>query len=425
MATIGNDPNGYRRILFVAGDGSRKTIRLGKVTLKQAEAFKVKVEALVGAGITGSMDDETSRWLAAMDDKMHARLAAVGLVKARGGCRAALGVFVDEYLAQRTDVKPGTMIVMKQARRWLVAFLGENKPLAQITPGDADAYRAHLLGAKRAKATVVKWCRYARHFFQVACRRRLITENPFGHIKGSIRGNPARRVFVQAVDVCKVIDAANDPQWKLLIALARWGGLRIPSEALALTWGDVDFAHQRFTVRASKTEHHADGGIRLVPMFPELVAHFQAVFDAAPEGSTHVITRYRGPGQNLRTQLVRFITAAGLKPWPKPWQNMRASRATDLADQFPSHVCAAWLGHTEAVANEFYRQVTDEHFAKAQDGAAQIPAQYAAESGSMRKKADAAALQKPLVLLGDSALYGVARNGAVGHEGFEPPTSSM
>jgi len=46
MATIGNDPNGHKRILFVASDGKRKTIRLGKATMKQATAFKVKVEAL-------------------------------------------------------------------------------------------------------------------------------------------------------------------------------------------------------------------------------------------------------------------------------------------------------------------------------------------------------------------------------------------
>ena len=48
----------------------------------------------------------------------------------------------------------------------------------------------------------------------------------------------------------KVIDAATDPQWKLLIALGRFGGLRIPSEALALSWGDVDFGAKRFTVRS-------------------------------------------------------------------------------------------------------------------------------------------------------------------------------
>ena len=152
MASVTSDAAGRKRIQFVDGDGRRKAIRLGKMSIKQADAFKGKLQNLIGARITGTMDAETSRWLVAMDDTMHARLAAVGLVKSRAGGRAVLGVFIDGYLAQRTDLKPGTIIVMKQARRWLVKFLGESKPLAAVTPGDADAYRAHLLGAKRAKA---------------------------------------------------------------------------------------------------------------------------------------------------------------------------------------------------------------------------------------------------------------------------------
>jgi hypothetical protein len=45
MATIGSDGN-RRRILFVAGDGKRKTIRIGEMSLTQAEKFKTKIEAL-------------------------------------------------------------------------------------------------------------------------------------------------------------------------------------------------------------------------------------------------------------------------------------------------------------------------------------------------------------------------------------------
>jgi hypothetical protein len=49
MASIGNDSNGRKRILFVAGDGRRMTMRLGQKSAKQAEAFKVKIEDLIGA----------------------------------------------------------------------------------------------------------------------------------------------------------------------------------------------------------------------------------------------------------------------------------------------------------------------------------------------------------------------------------------
>ena len=85
-----------------------------------------------------------------------------------------------------------------------------------------------------------------------------------------------------------------------------------------------------------------------MPMFPELVERFQAVFDEAEPGTEYVITRYRHMGVNLRTQMMRYLKAAKLTAWPKLWQNLRASRATELADTYPSHVCTAWLGHSRA-----------------------------------------------------------------------------
>ena len=60
MASIASEKGGRRRILFVAPDGSRKTIRLGKVSQRIAEAVKVKVERLVSAVMAGhAPDDET------------------------------------------------------------------------------------------------------------------------------------------------------------------------------------------------------------------------------------------------------------------------------------------------------------------------------------------------------------------------------
>lgn len=63
MASIAKDRNGRKRILFVDSDGKRKTIRMGKISMKQAEPFKVRVEALI-AGRFGAIDPETARWVA-------------------------------------------------------------------------------------------------------------------------------------------------------------------------------------------------------------------------------------------------------------------------------------------------------------------------------------------------------------------------
>lgn len=52
MASIGND-NGLRRILFVCPkDGSRKTVRLGSVSKRDAEATKLRIERLIASPAT-------------------------------------------------------------------------------------------------------------------------------------------------------------------------------------------------------------------------------------------------------------------------------------------------------------------------------------------------------------------------------------
>ena len=70
---------------------------------------------------------------------------------------------------------------------------------------------------------------------------------------------------------------------------------------------------------------------------------------------------FRG-NANLRTQLQKIIERTGVAPWPKLWQNLRATRATELAGVFPGHVASAFLGHSERVATKHDWQVTDEDF---------------------------------------------------------------
>ena len=53
MASICNDPNGRRRILFLNARGERKTTRLGKAQRRFAESVKIKIEDLVNASIAG------------------------------------------------------------------------------------------------------------------------------------------------------------------------------------------------------------------------------------------------------------------------------------------------------------------------------------------------------------------------------------
>ena len=65
------------------------------------------------------------------------------------------------------------------------------------------------------------------------------------------------------------------------------------------------------------------------------------------------------------TRLLWTIKCAGLKPWPKLWQNLRSTREMELADQFPAQVAAVWISNRMSVAMTHYLQVTEDHFKQA------------------------------------------------------------
>jgi len=144
VASIARDPNGRKRILFVATDSKRKTIRLGKVSQRAAEAVKVRIEDLVTSAITGhSPADETARWIADIPNDLADKLARVGLIPPRQ--RITLGPFIAEYIEKRQDVKPASKTVWHQGERSLVEYFGADRPAGQVTPAEAEDYKQALI----------------------------------------------------------------------------------------------------------------------------------------------------------------------------------------------------------------------------------------------------------------------------------------
>ena len=429
MASIVEDPNGRKRILFVGADGKRRPIRLGKATAKQAEAFKMKVEQLVSAKILGHPpDDETSRWAAALDDRMRERLERAGLLRKRETKQSVtLGILMDEFFAAIT-VKAGTETTYRQTRRSLLDHFGEAKLVRDISPLDADKWRQAMKAEGLAEATISKRVKTARQVFRKAIRWKMLEENPLDDVKAGSQANKARMHFISRPDAQKVMDACPDAQWRLLFALSRYGGLRCPSEHLALTWADVDWGGEgrpgKVRVTSPKTEGHEGGEFRFIPLFPELRPILLEVFEQAEPGAVHVITRYRDRNQNLRTQLQRIIKRAGVKPWPKLFHNLRSTRQTELAEHHPIHVVCAWLGNSRAVAQSHYLQVTEAHF---EEAAAESPGRGAAKAAQQPAELARTASRtlypqtpQPPVLPGAATPCEVSQDPIVTPTGFEP-----
>src|SRR5437016_10695794 len=123
MAGIHREPNGRRTVQFMAGDGKRKSIRLGKVSQRIAEDVRIKVESLNAAILSNlPVDGETAQWVARLGDGLANKLAAAGLIAPRSAAR--LSDFLASYIAGRTDVKPRTRINLGAAKDRLVEFFG-------------------------------------------------------------------------------------------------------------------------------------------------------------------------------------------------------------------------------------------------------------------------------------------------------------
>ena len=282
MASLSKTANGHRLIQFTDAGSGRRTIRLGKVQRRHAESVKVRVERLVAAQITGhAVDDETARWVSGLSPQMSEKLARVGLIPKQE--RVELKQFLDRYVQSRTDVKPATLTVWGHTCRNLTTFFGDDRTLKSISKGDAEEWRLSLVSAGLAESTIRKRCGFAKQFMLTAMKHELIASNPFEDLKSGAVANPSRYYYVTREEADRVLEACPDAEWRLLFALSRYGGLRCPSEHLALRWEDVDWDRSRITVRSRKTEQQSANPAD--EDHPE--SRLAAVAEAVPEPEEH------------------------------------------------------------------------------------------------------------------------------------------
>ena len=145
----------------------------------------------------------------------------------------------------------------------------------------------------------------------------------------------------------------------------------------------------------------------------------------AEEGENWVIPMLGGNAdKNLGTMMRKIIRRAGVEPWPKPFQNCRASRQTDLEQQYPTYVVCAWLGNTPAIARKHYLTVTDEHFATAANTGDKLGTQTPVLTrGDSQKKTRT--INKVRENASFSEVVAILEDSRVAEEGFEPPTRGL
>ena len=359
MASITNT-NGLKTIQFKYGSGGKRySIRLGKLDMKQAQKIKTKVEELLACIETAlPWSLELTNWINSIGEDLTASLVKVGLLPTLKAS-TELKAFIKNYIESRTDAKLNTQNAMVSAMKLAISFFGANTQIQTITRADCNNFKIHLQG-KYSLAYTGTTIKIVKRFFTAAIHANQIIKNPFDGLKIPAQKNASRQFFVDRPMFDKLLEACPDHQWKMIIALARIGGLRTPNEVVLLKWTDINWHLGKFLVHSPKTEHHAGKGQRFVPLFPVLKELLEEGFNQAKDGEIYVINRYRHSKQNLRTTFIKIILRAGLIPWPKLINNLRSSRSTELVrGGCPMHLLTAWLGNSEKIQNDHYLQVND------------------------------------------------------------------
>ncbi len=360
-----NPINGTYRITFGL-HGKRVTIYTGKMGPREAERLRDKVKELARIKERNGRIEESEnilKWVSTIiGTKLHTKLVNVGLLETVKDTQ--LGSFCEAYIASRTDIKQQTRINLLSSKRMLVEHFGAGTDLRAITPAHVSEFKAALM-TRYANATTGRTLRRGRQFFAHAVDAGIINRNPFDKLKIPNQTNPSRLFFVDRETCQKVLETCPNLQWRLIFSLARFGGLRVPSELINLQWNDVLWSQKKIKVPSPKTEHIEGKDHRWVPLFPEIIEPLRQAFDIAKDGEQFIFPRTITGAVNLRKGLTSIIKKAGLSPWPKLFQNLRASRETELCQNFPLHVASKWIGNTPTVAMGHYLQVIDSDWEKA------------------------------------------------------------
>jgi hypothetical protein len=365
--------------------GSSSVLSLVQATRLDEGITSIRVSNEFGEALSG----DQIKFLASLPDKLHRKLAQLGFARKRQATRSKDSFTLENVrneFQEGRDVKESTLDNEDRALDLLEGFFDKDKDVRDITELEAERCakwlrKQRLIGTgKLASSTVSGHLRKITGLFTYMVKAKLIGENPFGNINKAMKRDKSKDCVVTVEEADDYINAVEHPQWKAIIAIARYCGVRGPSDLLYMQRKHVNFDKKQVTFPSVKN------GNRNCPMFPEVVEHFQWLCDRedAPNGYLFKDIEQGGHGKkcswegarvsgklkdlNLRkTPNDSYRRATGKNPIPRFFKNCRATRVTDLIKKegFSQHTVCEWIGHTEEISKNHYQMMIEEDHSRA------------------------------------------------------------
>lgn len=197
-----------------------------------------------------------------------------------------VAAFLDEWLDTviAARCRPATVASYREhAQRYIVPLLG-HRPIAKLTPRDAQAAFTALLNRGLAPETVNLARRILRSALTTALRWGLVTRNVVMLTDPARASTQPRHAPLTASEATRFLEAVRGDRLEAMYLTAISLGLR-PSEVRGLRWSDVDLdagaLHVRWSVQRTGdtwafTELKTKGSARTLPLPAFLVAALRA-----------------------------------------------------------------------------------------------------------------------------------------------------
>jgi integrase len=335
--------------------GRQKTLYLGRdFTAASADRVaRIVSDILLCRKRGDALPAEVLQKIKSLPDRIRKSVERLGLV----GCvsNRTLEHLLQAFYESKKHLKQKTQTNYKTIGCSLSSFFGQHHDIAAIGKMDCERLVNHQLKHFTA-CSLSRAVRHCRTIFRFAIDLGWIEKNPFDVKVKRIDVNLDRQEYVDRETVCKVMECCRDDYDRLLLALARFGGLRIPSELLLLRYED-------FTDHVIRIHKDTKTGAREVPLFGEIREIFSRLVNLGKEPTDYIFDHLG----NFRKRIVSAIAISGVEQWQKLFLNLRSSCITDCVELgYSEKMLDSMFGNSAAVRSQHYIQFRkDREYAKA------------------------------------------------------------
>lgn len=358
-----------RRLQLQGTDGNIKNLYLPQGTTEaKRNDFKLRAIRFVNAQINDfELSPQDQKWLKQQSNEIKEKLRVLGV-----GVAIEKKSDVDKYKivnVVRTFFDKKKFEGSTNEDKYIRAATRLEKYCRQIevndirdfTSEDAIGFAKWLVEEEKLQknSSARRTNGYVNSIFKFAYENLKVTEeNVFRskEIPKQVLSNEEKHYYIDKETTKKIFDQIDHEGDRLRFVLMRYLGLRSPSEMNELRWSDFNWKDGLVTVRSPKLINHERKYRRQCAFkWPEAIKVISAAYDKRTDDNELILPPISH--KNLTKHVKSWLGRANVALWPSLIQNFRRTAITDACEIFPSHVVAAYFGHSEVISMTHYRMV--------------------------------------------------------------------